>query len=276
MSDEMTVNGLSVSRDCNTGALDQKRLDYYKSCIIQREERSKEASDARISYVATFGDINAEILAYKIECISKKKAIAYCQTVINSGGADISGDALQNYLNKCMNDYREQLMKMIEDNKKCSESLTVEFSVARQVRKIYRELARKIHPDINPDPYFRPYWHMLKEAYELFDLDRIKELKLLIDDALEKKGNTEGQSIDPLTPEELERNIKHVEDEIDTIIHTEPYSYRLVLHDEESVKEHREMLTKEKETYRKYSEELDKVLTNYKIIGGDTLKWIKI
>lgn len=269
-------NELYVNPDKNGANIDKKRLDHYKGCIVTRDELVNEGAGARIDYVRMFGELNSSILSAKIECISKKKAIAYCQTVVNSGGSDVSGANLQSYIDKCMKDYHEELARMEKDRRACAAAKDVEHSVSVRVRRIYREMARKIHPDVNPDPYFKPFWLMLKDAYDTYDIDRLEELRILISDALRDHGKGEDFIPEGMTAEELERRISSIEEEIEDIIHTEPYTYKLILDSDDTIEEHRLELERQLNEYLRYSEELTEVLKRFRIIGGDKLQWIRI
>ena len=267
-----------MSGDLTTGSgrIDKERLNYYKSMIVTRDDLVKQAQSARVDYFKEFGELNSTILAAKIECISKKKAIAYCQTIVNSGGTDVDGSSLQSYLDRCMNDYHESLRKLKKESRLSREAETIPGQTMHRVRKLYRELARLIHPDINPDPFFIPYWHMLKSAYDMCDAERLQELSILIRDAINDHESNTDYVPEDLTAEELEKRIASIEEEIEDIIHNEPYTYSILLDSEDSVKEHRAELNKTLVEYRDYGKELDKVLMTFKIIGGDRLKWIRI
>ena len=56
-------------------------------------------------------------------------------------------------------------------------------------------------------------------------------------------------------------------------MHTEPYTHKKLLEDEKAVDEKKSRLTEELNSYKKYHEELNNVISEMLINGGLKIKW---
>ena len=125
------------------------RYGEYETLLLRRDELRKEAESIWIRYVSTFGELMTAAYQEKLECVMRKKIIAYCQTAINRGGT-VDVNAMQQYLDKEMAAYYANLKQLQEDNELCKNAKTISVYDLERAKKLYRRLVKLLHPDINP------------------------------------------------------------------------------------------------------------------------------
>ncbi len=180
---------------------------------------------------------------------------------------------MEAYLKQEMAGYCSTLRSMIEDNERCEKSGTsTEYEVERS-KKIYRRLAKLLHPDINPQTdlsaKLTELWGRIQDAYHANDVKSLAELEVLAKKALEELGLGSIQVEIP----GLKEKIAELKDEIRGITNTEPYTHGALLADEQAVEEKKAELNKELESYQRYAEELDAVITSMLESGGLSFRW---
>ena len=89
-------------------------LEEYEELLLEREELEKEAQHIWGFYVQLFGDLYNEIFEYKIECIQRKKTIAFIQKCINQG-KEVDRKQFEAFIHKEMLHYKEKLKRMLEE-----------------------------------------------------------------------------------------------------------------------------------------------------------------
>lgn len=125
-------------------------LARYEDLLLKRDNLRKQAEQFQIVYFKEFGDLIVESFTLRVECIRKKKIIAYCQQHVNHG-KPINGAQLDHFIEREMDEYQSDLNDIIRHNKAVKESETIsEYDVYR-IKKMYRELAKMIHPDLHPE-----------------------------------------------------------------------------------------------------------------------------
>lgn len=98
-------------------------------------------------------------------------------------------------------------------------------------------------------------------AYEHNQLRDMEELDFQVRKYLEEKGNADIEIIIP----DLGKKIRRTEEEIEIIINTEPYLYKLLLEDVEAVASKKEESRNEIELYKDYSKQLDEIIEQFNI-----------
>ena len=236
----------------------------YEEVLLRRDNLRKEAEQIHINYIKEFGELIKESFELKVECIKKKKEIAFCQRLANQG-KKINRNDLIDYIEKAMMEYYAELDSIIKDVKYAKESRKISPSVVRKIKEIYYRLAKIIHPDMHPeyadDEVLQDYWNRISIAYQYNCLDDIEELEEIVKLYLEKNYNG--------TPDfeikDIDAKIMKVEEEIDEITSNNPYLYKLLLTSKTAVKEKRKEYQEEIESYKKYSKQLDEVLETFEI-----------
>ena len=243
---------------------EQPSVILYEELLLKRENLRREGAQFRIAYLNAFGALIMESFRKKVECIQKKKAIAYCRKMANQG-RDIIGRDLRRFIEEEMRSYLQDLQTMKSEirNAETSESVSAEDQV--RIRDLYYGIARRIHPDMRPDlagdKTLKEYWNRAVLAYRYNSLEELEELDVLIRAYLSESGIGERTA----EIENIEMKIMKTEQEIERILSSNPYLYRLILEDSTEMEKHRKQLQEECETYRKYSEELDEVLKQFEI-----------
>lgn len=104
---------------------------------------------------------------------------------------------------------------------------------SRELRKLYRELAKQLHPDVNNDltPELIQLWHLVREAYQWGDLEKMKALQIAYEKELAVR--IPEMSIESLTQkiESLITGIKRLQDEIRDIKNEFPFTLEHQLKD---------------------------------------------
>ena len=243
------------------------KQDKYVELVKERDRLRKEAFQLRQEYIRVFGEQILKVFEKKIECIRKKKMIAYCQAAINHGEA-IDQTALQAYLAKEMKEYQKQLKEMVKENEDAQSKGEVTQAELMKIKKTYHRIAKRIHPDIFPrtqeEPVLMELWNRTSAAYACNDLETLIQCELLINKALDELG-IDVESID--IPD-IEEKIKALEAEILKIRETDPYQYKYLLEDEEAVAEKKDSLNEELKSYEAYDEQLEALLAEVMGNGG--------
>ncbi len=261
------MNGLDVFWD-NTEA----GIEEYEELLCKRDQLIKESESLQINYTLEFGELITGIFEKKVECIKKKKMIAFCQKSINRGER-IDVERMNVLVNRDMQLYYYQLDELVRQNKEARDSKTVDPFCVRRSKKLYRRLAKILHPDINSktteEPVLRELWERIADAYRRSDVKALEDLEALARMAMEELG-LDGFEYDI---DDIEERIGRVQDQIAEILSTEPYTYRKVLYDEEKKSELRKKLEAEKEEYTKYSDDLTETLDRLLASGGMSFIW---
>lgn len=231
--------------------------DYlkYEALLLQRDQLKKEALQYRRAYIREFGELINNVFEKKIECIRLKKSIAFCQIARNKGQKpDIA--AMNEYITQQMKEYRQQLNDMVNELNSTKKDSTISPADAKEIKAIYRKIARQLHPDMSTltaeHPELRELWERASLAYECNDLKLLRETDFLVQQAIAQLGE-EGFTV---TIPDIGSRIAELEQEIHTIITTEPYSYKLVLEDKDETADRKAAYETELTQYTEYEKQL--------------------
>ncbi len=238
----------------------------YEEVLLRRDNLRKEAEHYHMEYIRVFGDLITASFEKKIECIRKKKMIAYCQKQVNRGKR-IDAGRLDSFIAGEMAQYRKELEEMISDVKAIRDSRRVSDSDMEKIKKTYYRLVKKIHPDMHPelagDETIKEYWQRIAIAYTYNRLEELEELELMVASYLEREGL--GVVDVEVDVADLKEKIAAVEEEIGRIISTNPYLYMVLLEDEAEVRRRKQEYRDEIAGYEEYSAQLDEVLGTFEI-----------
>lgn len=129
------------------------------------------------------------------------------------------------------------------------------------LRKTYRELAKQLHPDVNHEltPKQMQLWHVVKEAYEHGELEKLKAMQVVY----EKELSQTSQAETVLTEEQitlrlalLKEGIKLLQDEVVQIKEVFPFTIEANIKDDDWVNEETTKLKEELDKLKVYEEEL--------------------
>ena len=239
----------------------------YEEVLLRRDNLYKEAEQIHMDYIMEFGNLITEAFEKKIECIQKKKMIAYCQKQVNQG-KKIDENNLNTFIAQEMVQYQKDLQTLINDVKAVREGKRVSASDYERIKKVYYKLVKMIHPDLHPDfaddETIKDYWLRIKIAYTFNRLKELEELELLVTSYLTANGIDSPD----IEIESLDEKIAAVEEEIRNIISTKPYTYKLLLHNETEILRVKQDYQDEIAGYEMYSAQLDEVLGTFEIEKG--------
>lgn len=246
--------------------------DEYESLLLERDQVRKDAGAIWTAYIKTFGRLISDGYKEKLECIKCKKTISCYQAAINYGDV-VDPEAMRQYLDQEMAENYSNLKRMLEDNERCRKAGTSTAYEVQRAKTLYRRLAKLLHPDINPETdrheSLMELWQRVVTAYGHNDVKELSELEILIRKALKELGAGEVQIDIP----DIHERIESLKEEIYEITHTEPYIYGKLLDDPDRVEKKKKELSDELEEYRKYHQELNKVIGDMLQSGGIKLKW---
>ncbi|MCR5768216.1 MAG: J domain-containing protein [Lachnospiraceae bacterium] len=251
----------------------EERITEYKELLCRRDQLEKEAGSILISYTREFGEEIARNFELKVECIKKKKMIAYCQKQINRGRS-IDVNTMNGMIENEMQMYYLELKEMAAKNAAAKNATTSSEIRIQRSKKVYRRLAKMLHPDVNMktmiDPALRDLWERIADAYRMNDCEAIEDLEVLVRNRMEALGD-EGFEI---AFADIEERIERVEQQINEIISTEPYTYlELLTDDKHKAAKHKE-LEKEYKEFGKYRKELEDALDKLISSGGVGITWL--
>jgi predicted transcriptional regulator len=238
------------------------RYEEYESLLSRRDALRKEGEAFRMEYLRVFGDLINEIFRTKIECISKKKQIAWCRARVNRGEA-LNRSEMNHYIEAVMAEYNEQLEEMVNQTSAAKTGSVISFSDLRKIKEIYRHLAKLIHPDRRPDlaedETIRDLWNRIVTAYTYNHLASLEELQFLTENYLASLSDSAFEFEIP----DLDEKFQKLREETEAILTSLPYTYRFILEDEEERKERKQELEDELKSYTEYAKQLDEVLSTF-------------
>ena len=245
----------------------ESKYDEYEKLIIERDRLNKEGGQIWTVYLQTFGELITANYEEKIECIKCKKTIAYYRSVINRGGA-ADAKAMQEYLDREMAEYYENLKRMTQDKKRAKEAGVSSEYEAKRSKELYRRLAKLIHPDLNPEtdrsPELQELWQRIRIAYSKNSVKELAELEVLVRKVLKELGIGNAKAEIP----DISDKIEELREEIEDIKRSEPYSLKYLVEDEEAARNKKDGIAKETEEYRKYRKELGGIILKMIAEGG--------
>ena len=251
---------------------DRERCSQYEELLLKRDQLFRECGSVMTSYTKEFGDMITANFELKIECIKKKKTISYCRRRMNRGLA-IDTARMNAEIEQEMTLYYNQLKEMLNDNKRAKKAGTIsEFRLSRE-KKIYRRLTKILHPDINRRTLEKENLRELREriasAYQKTDVEELENLEVLVRRAMEKLGDDSFE----LNLDDIETRIERVENQINEMLTTEPYTYLDILENEDKKQAYKDQLQAEHDDYEQYLESLTKTLDEMLHEEGVTLVW---
>ncbi len=236
------------------------QYDEYKNLILKRDELKKKAFQYQEDYYREFGNLLKESFALKVECISLKKKISYCQMCVNQNKKIISLE-LDAHIEIVMKEYHEELDDLIKHVKFANEVTSITIEDLQEIKKIYRHIVKKIHPDMNPELFklddVKDLWNRTRIAYTCNDLKGLQEIQVLVD-ALDTSNPT-------VQIEHIDKKIDAIKKEIDTILNSNPYQYKYLLEDTEEVHHKKSELKDEIKEYIAYKKQLETLFSQYDI-----------
>ncbi|MEO6488995.1 MAG: J domain-containing protein [Ferruginibacter sp.] len=130
-----------------------------------------------------------------------------------------------------------------------------------ELRKLYRELAKQLHPDVNDNLTAEQVqvWHLVKEAYEQGDLEKLKAMRVVYERELQQTAAAENELEEPqltLRLSVLKEGIKVLQEEVIAISSVFPFTIEANIKDEDWVVAETDKIKRELEKLKVYEEEL--------------------
>lgn len=231
----------------------------YEELLLRRDELEKEAEHILLEYTRIFGDISAEIFQLKIDCIALKKSISYCVMAQNRGES-VDPEMLREYIAGKMTAYQAELDEMVRQNELSKKGKKISAYQANEIKRIYRKIAKLLHPDISSitgkHAHLADLFQRVLIAYHCNDYKEMKELEVLVNRALEEIGEEKFELVIP----DIDAKIAELEEEIQNITTTEPYTYHELISDTALVQQKMNAFAEERNSYAGYKTELESKL----------------
>lgn len=238
-------------------------IDQYENALLRRDNLLKEAENYHLKFIREFGDLMRRSFELKVECIKKKKMITFCQAQINRG-KKIKSNELTAYIENEMQEYKKELDDLIRGIKLAKSGNPISELDVKKIKDIYYRLAKQIHPDMHPeyegDEILEEFWLWIVIAYRHNDLSKLEELEARVNLYLEQLGTGAAVEI-----ENIEERIEAVNKEIEMIITTNPYLYKILLSSDREIADKKAEYEEEIRAYERYSAELDDVLSMFEV-----------
>lgn len=243
----------------------EEDIKTYETLILQRDKYRKEAAIFSTLYQHEFGELITAVFQKKIDCIEKKKMIAYCQASLNRGEV-IDQKKMRSEIASAMKDYYAELEEMIRDRDAAKVLETSPAVIVEKTKRKYHALAKLIHPDIHPelakDAEVQELWNRIVIAYGSNDLEEMEALEILVHKYLDDH-DLGGQEIHI---RDIRERIEAIKASIEKILSTDPYQYKYLLDDKDAVVSRKQELQQELEEYAAYEHQLEDVFEQ--MVGG--------
>lgn len=233
--------------------------DYYEMLLFRKDALLAEALQYSGEYLRRFGNLMTDLMSLKVECIGRKKAITLAARMINQGLRPDPGQITPELMRsmKLFQKNLDDLSKEVEDARNC---IRISSADNRMIKQIYHKMAHQIHPDLHPETWdiegIPELWEKLHNAYLSKNLDAIQETQFQIERILKKSG----QDVVCQPVENLDQKIADLEERIQHIISTEPYTYKEILEDDVQIEIHEFELKDQINEYTIYLNRLDQQL----------------
>lgn len=248
------------------------RYEEYEELVLRRDQLLKKTGSIQIAYTKEFGELLCRNFELKIECIKKKKTISYCRRRMNRG-LPIDTARMQEEIEHEMTLYNDQLKEMLYENESAKRAVKSNKYEVIRAKKIYKRLVKLLHPDINKktaeNADLMELWERIAVAYQKTDVDALNDLEVLVKRGMEALGDDSFE----LQLDDIEERIERIENQINEILTTEPYTYRELLFDEEKKNEFKEKLQAEYDDFEQYLESLTKTLDEMLCEGEVKIVW---
>ena len=232
----------------------------YVRLLLRKEQVTKDGLTYYLKYLKEFGEDLVSNLQIRNDCIRMKKKIAYVQAAIEER-RHINIAEMEDYLDRQMVHHYRDLAEMAAESKQARKAKIRGKLIREHSDKIYRRISLLIHPDLNPmtwnDKELHELWGRVSEAYCDDDVVSLLDLESVIRKTVKaRKIKTKRHAI-----KNLKGRITELEEEINDIVNSEPYTYRKYLSDSISeLRKHDELFDQYDEYHRHYKELFDMLM----------------
>lgn len=249
----------------------KEKIKRFECLLLQRDKFLREAQAIKIAYMKEFGDILVENFQTKIECIRKKKILAYCQKQINCG-RNINIQEIESNVEEEMISYKTELEELSTIRNEAQTAQSASSDDLERAKKLYRDIAKRIHPDVfegiteNEELY--NLWQRAVDAYHELNPEKLIEIDFQIDCVLKKMN----KPVDMRKFDDIDERIERIEYEISRIVNSTPYNYEVFLKNKKTIKDKRAEIKNETYEYQQYLDELSEKISS--LLEGKVISYI--
>lgn len=242
-------------------SIQNELVNTYEDLILERDELECECDALEVLYQKEFGQEVINLFKEEVECIKLKKIITILQTKINKG-EKVTSLEIDNKIAAEMNYYQQLINQKIEHLEGCNAAKKISDSEAREVKKLYREIAKVIHPDsgvqiIDNDLEIKNIWDKAYISYRKNDLKGIREASVLLNKLLK---NIDKTLLIKCYDRDITELIEELNDEISDIKNNIPYTYSEWIHNEKEIAKKHEENLKTFDSYKDYKIRLNDMI----------------
>lgn len=201
-------------------------------------------------YLQCVGHLVLEVMELKVEIAELQYRRQLLQAYINRDETpDLS--AIDMEVEEKMEEYNEMLHEHEEHLKSAKAYLEADplsEEDAEELKRIYRLLVKRLHPDTHPNQSERDkdLFLQVQTAYKLCDLEKLREILLLLDGNDIDYENIQSLGLDMETLiSQMKEKVAMMEQKILTLEQDFPFTFRDLLNDPEWVENERREMTEE-------------------------------
>ncbi len=213
-------------------------------------------------YVSRIGRLQVERLQLQLHIKALKRKIELLQSALNRNvPVDINAIELQ-----VASEFAEAEHRIMQEANKIATSEAMLSNLASpersiKLRKLYKQFAKQLHPDLNKNFTLEQeeLWHIVKNAYENGDLEKLKALEVVY----EKELKAAEKQMQHMTHEELDlritvfkEGIKVLHKQVKNIRNEFPFTIEQQIKDEDWVAAENAKVEGEMKALKMYEEEL--------------------
>jgi hypothetical protein len=242
-----------------TNALERLRLEFLELFTRHKDMVENDAVILTSLYLEKLGRLQLELLEKQTEAARLKMKMNLMQAAINRNEKPDPAE-IQRELNERLEKYYSAIKAQaaaLDDAKKVLSHLISEED-ARKLKELFRVLCKRLHPDLNPNQTEeeKDLFIKVKAAYDLQMISDLQNILLYLDDST-KEDLLRVSTNDKLDRiKHLESNIAALQDKIERLKQSFPFTIAEQIYDETYVRQKQEEILTRMHAY-------EEQITNY-------------
>jgi len=255
------MNGVPLKTESSTVSDFSLLKTQLVSLIAERDQLVNVViPNIEAEYQLKIGFLEYELFEVQLSVNRLKRGIALAQAAVNRGEV-VSVVKIEVTLQEEFLEWERKLrahMEKIEEAKNRVDSL-LSAEDSREIARIYKKIVKMLHPDVSPEAYekHRDLWERALEAYKAGDLEGLRVLLILIEDAEEVPPDD--SEYGEKRKKSVKASIKKLLFEISALKSRRPYTLRDKLIDETWVGKEQERVRREIRELTSYRERLEEI-----------------
>jgi hypothetical protein len=224
------------------------------SFLIQEKESLLNHGNkhALMTYYSLLGNDQLELLHIEVELRKLKYFCELIQSKLNAS-QEVDLEVIRAKVELELQEWKEKIEEMKAGIKLSSiynkNLLSPEES--KELRSLYRSLVKSLHPDINKDltPQHTEMWLAVQNAFKNGDIQTLRNISVIVNNAQQASVSGSENEIKSMI-EDIKERIILLEQEIDMIKHSFPYTMLEKLQDNEWVEKEKLLINQKMQVFR--------------------------